>query len=40
MATILISIKKEYVDKILTGEKKVEYRTLIPKNKVDRIVIC
>ena len=34
MKAILLAIKPEYVDKILSGEKKYEYRTRIAKEKV------
>jgi len=36
---ILLSIKPEYVNKILSGEKIYEYRRVMPKNKVDSILI-
>ncbi len=36
---VLISIKPIYVQKILTGEKKFEYRKRIFKREVDRIYI-
>ena len=39
MATILLSIKPEYVDRILSGDKKYEYRKHIPQEPVDRIII-
>ena len=39
MANILLSIKTEYVSKILSGEKTFEYRKRIPKQAVDKIVI-
>jgi len=39
MATILLSIKAEYVSRILSGEKTFEYRKRIPKQSIDRIVI-
>lgn len=39
MATILLSIKPEYAEKILEGTKKFEYRRIIPKQNVDKIII-
>lgn len=39
MCKILLSINPEYVDKILKGEKKYEFRTRIAKRKVDSILI-
>ena len=36
---ILISIKPEYVSKILSGEKKFEYRTKAAKKDVDSLII-
>lgn len=39
MSKILISIKPEFVDAILTGEKKYEYRKIKCKQPVDKIVI-
>ena len=39
MATILLSIKPEYVKNILSGVKKYEYRKHIPQKTVDRIII-
>ncbi len=39
MPKILISIKSEYADKILSGSKKYEYRKIKPKRKVDKIII-
>ncbi len=39
MATILLSIKPEYVVKILSGDKKYEYRKHLPQEPVDRIII-
>ncbi len=35
----LISIKPKYVSKILSGEKKFEYRKSIFKRKIDRVYI-
>ena len=39
MRRILISINPEHVAKILSGEKKFEYRTKAPKRGVDSLVI-
>lgn len=39
MSTILLSIKPEYVRKILEGSKKYEFRRSVAKRKVDRILI-
>lgn len=39
MCKILLSINPEYVEKILNGEKKYEFRTRIAKRKVDSILI-
>lgn len=39
MSKILIPIKPEYVDKILSGNKKYEYRKIKPKRKVDKMII-
>ena len=36
---VLMSIKPEFVDKILTGEKQYEFRKSIFKEKVERIYI-
>ena len=36
---IIISIKPEYVEKIISGEKKYEYRTKAAKKDVDKIII-
>jgi len=36
---VILSIKPEYVRKILTGEKKFEYRKRIWKDKVKKIYI-
>ena len=36
---VLLSIKPEYVDKIISGEKKFEYRKRIFKEKVDTVVV-
>ena len=34
-----MSIKREYVEKILSGEKCFEYRKVAPKLNVDKIII-
>ena len=39
MATILLSIKPEYVERIFNGSKKFEFRKHLPQKKVDRIVV-
>ncbi|MDE6250764.1 MAG: ASCH domain-containing protein [Alphaproteobacteria bacterium] len=39
MTTILLSIKPQFVDKILSGDKKFEYRKHIPNQYVDKIII-
>lgn len=39
MSRILLSIKPEYVEKILNGDKKFEYRKTMAKRKVNKIVI-
>ena len=39
MCKIILSINPEFVDKIISGEKKYEFRTRIPKRTVDKIVI-
>ena len=39
MATILLAIKPEFVEKILNGKKKFEFRRRIPSTQVDKIVI-
>lgn len=37
---VLLSIKPEYAEKILNGEKKFEFRRVLPKNKaVKKVVI-
>lgn len=38
-STILISIKPEYAQKILKGEKRYEYRRITPSLKVKKMVI-
>ena len=37
MATILLSIKPEYVERIFNGSKKYEFRKHLPQEKVDKI---
>jgi len=39
MATILLSIKPEYVERIFTGIKKYEFRKHLPQKIVDKIVV-
>lgn len=39
MSEILLSINPEYVEKILSGIKKYEYRTRVAKKSVKKIVI-
>lgn len=39
MSTILLSIKPEYVNKILDGTKKYEFRRKIPKQNINKIII-
>lgn len=39
MCTTLLSINPEHVENILNGSKKFEYRRVIPREKVDKIVI-
>lgn len=39
MSKILLSIKPEFADKIMSGEKKIEYRTHIPSRSINTIVI-
>ena len=36
---IILPINPKHVKKIISGEKKYEYRTRIPKNSVDKIII-
>ena len=36
---ILLSIRPEYVEKIISGEKKYDYRTKAAKRNVDKIII-
>ena len=39
MCAILLSINPQYVDQILKGTKKYEYRKTLCKKKVDKIII-
>lgn len=39
MSKILLSIKPEFADKIISGEKKFEYRTHVPSKPINSIVI-
>ena len=39
MATILLSIKPEYANRIFDGQKQYEYRKRIPKKEVSKIVV-
>ena len=39
MSTILLSIKPEYADKILSGEKKYEFRRHLAKKDVAKILV-
>lgn len=39
MNKILISIKKEFVDRIISGEKKYEFRTRVAKNDINKLII-
>lgn len=39
MKALLLSIKPEYVDQILRGTKKYEYRKRLPKESIDTIFI-
>lgn len=39
MAAIILSIKPEFVEKIISGEKKFEYRRRLCKKEIDRIYI-
>jgi len=38
MKTILLSVKPEYANKILSGEKRYEYRKMIPKLEIGEIL--
>lgn len=37
--SVLLSIKPEFAEKILTGEKRFEFRRVIPKREVERVVV-
>ena len=39
MSKILMSIKPVYVEKILSGEKRYEYRKTLPKKDISKIII-
>ncbi|MDD2447960.1 MAG: ASCH domain-containing protein [Tissierellia bacterium] len=39
MCTILLSIHPKYVEKIIKGEKKFEFRRVITKKRPDKIII-
>lgn len=39
MATILLSIKPEYSNRIMSGEKKFEYRKHLPQEPIDKIIV-
>ncbi len=39
MVTILLAIKPEFVEKILNGQKKFEFRRRVPNKGVDKIII-
>lgn len=39
MSTILLSIHPEFVDKIMTGEKRFEFRRVIAKRNPNKIII-
>ena len=39
MATILISIHKQYSDALFNGTKKFEFRKSAPKQKIDKILV-
>ena len=39
MSKILLSIKPEFADKIMSGKKKFEYRTHVPSRPINTIVI-
>lgn len=39
MATILLSIKPEYVERIFNGSKRFEFRKHLPQEKVDKIIV-
>lgn len=37
--SVLLSIKPEFAEKILTGEKRFEFRRVVPKRSVERVVV-
>ncbi len=37
--TVLLSIKPEFAEKILSGEKRFEFRRVMPKRRVERVVL-
>jgi len=39
MTAVLLSIKPQYVSLILSGQKRFEYRTRIPKENITKIII-
>ncbi len=39
MATILLSIKPKYVEQIINGTKKYEFRKHLAKKRIDKIII-
>lgn len=39
MPSILLSIKPEYVEKILSGEKRYEFRRKLCKDEIDKIYV-
>lgn len=39
MATILLSIKPEYSNRIMSGEKKFEYRKHVPQEPIEKIIV-
>lgn len=39
MCSIILSIYPRFVDKIISGDKKFEFREVLPKRNVDKIII-
>jgi len=39
MNTLLLSIHPEFVDKIISGEKKFEYRKSVPRQEISKLLI-
>lgn len=37
--SVLLSIKPEFAEKILSGEKRFEFRRVVPKRPVERVVV-